>query len=38
MTTGATLNECAKMLRLAGAKDVVCVAAAITKKRVDKTD
>jgi ComF family protein len=38
LTTGATMNECAKMLRLSGAKDVYCVAAAITKKRVDKTD
>ena len=37
-TTGATLNECAKMLRLSGAKDVICVTAAITKKQVDKTD
>ena len=36
-TTGATLNECAKMLRLAGAKDVKCVAATITKKQVDKS-
>ena len=38
MTTGSTLNECAKMLRLSGAKDVICVTAAITKKRVDKKD
>ena len=38
LTTGATANECAKMLRLSGAKDVLCVAAAITKKRVDKTE
>jgi ComF family protein len=36
-TTGSTLNECAKMLMLAGAKEVVCVSAAITKKRVDKS-
>ena len=36
MTTGATLNECAKMLMLSGAKNVVCITAAITKKRVDK--
>lgn len=35
-TTGSTLNECAKLLMLAGAKEVVCVCAAITKKRVDK--
>ena len=38
MTTGSTVNECAKMLRLSGAKDVVCVTAAITKNQVDKTD
>ena len=30
VTTGATLNECAKMLRLAGAEQVFCVAGAIT--------
>jgi ComF family protein len=36
-TTGATLNECAKMLKLYGAKDVRCVTAAITKKQVDKS-
>ena len=35
-TTGATLNECAKMLKLNGAKQVICVSAAITKKQVDK--
>lgn len=29
-TTGATLNECAKVLRCAGAKTVVCAVAAIT--------
>ena len=36
-TTGSTLNECAKMLLLSGAKEVVCITAAITKKRVDKS-
>lgn len=30
-TTGATLSECAKMLKLAGADTVYCVCAAITK-------
>lgn len=30
-TTGSTLNECAKMLKIYGAKEVYCVAAAITK-------
>lgn len=35
-TTGATLNECAKMLLLAGAKDVFCVTAALTKKELKK--
>ncbi|HEX3027010.1 MAG TPA: ComF family protein [Clostridia bacterium] len=33
VTTGATLNECAKMLRLSGAKKVFCSAAACVKKR-----
>jgi len=37
MTTGATLNECAKMLLLSGAKEVFCVTATITKMSVDKT-
>lgn len=32
-TTGATLNECAKMLKLSGAKEVLCVTFAVTKKR-----
>lgn len=32
-TTGATLNECAKMLKLSGAKEVSCVTFAVTKKR-----
>lgn len=31
-TTGSTLNECAKMLMLAGAADVWCVTAAVTRK------
>ncbi len=31
-TTGATLNECAKMLKLSGAKEVLCVTFAVTKK------
>ena len=29
-TTGATLAECARVLREAGAADVVCAAAALT--------
>lgn len=33
-TTCATLNECAKMLLLSGAKAVYCVTAAVTKKEV----
>lgn len=32
-TTGATLNECAKMLLLAGAKEVWCLTAAVTLKK-----
>lgn len=37
-TTGATLDECAKTLMIAGAAQVICVCAAITKheKRVKK--
>lgn len=31
-TTGATLNECAKMLKIYGAKDVFCASFAVTKK------
>ncbi|MCM1285305.1 MAG: double zinc ribbon domain-containing protein [Acetobacter sp.] len=31
-TTGATLNECAKMLNIYGAKAVYCVSCAVTKK------
>ena len=33
-TTGATLNECTKMLKKAGAKKVVCLTAAITKEEL----
>lgn len=32
-TTGATLNECAKMLKIYGAKAVYCAAAAITNNK-----
>ena len=35
-TSGETLNECAKMLWLYGAKDVYCITAALTKMRGDK--
>lgn len=31
-TTGSTINECAKMLLLYGAKEVCCVSAAVTRK------
>ena len=31
-TTGSTLNECAKMLWLNGAKDVYCISVALTKQ------
>jgi|LSQX01.2.fsa_nt_gb ComF family protein len=34
-TTGTTLNECAKTLLIAGAEEVICICAAITKN--DKT-
>ena len=34
-TTGATLEECARMLRLAGAKEVYCTCAAVTRKNKD---
>lgn len=34
-TTGATLNECAKLLLLRGADKVYCVSAAITKRRTE---
>lgn len=33
-TTGATFNECAKMLLLGGADEVYCIAAAVTKREV----
>jgi len=33
LTTGATIGECAKMLRLAGAKEVFCATGAITAYR-----
>ncbi|HZK22286.1 MAG TPA: ComF family protein [Oscillospiraceae bacterium] len=32
-TTGATLNECAKTLLIAGADEVICICAAITKNK-----
>lgn len=32
-TTGATLDECAKTLKLAGAKEVYCVCIAVTRKQ-----
>ena len=35
-TTGATLAECARVLREAGAADVVCAAAALTPLRAEK--
>jgi ComF family protein len=31
-TTGSTINECAKMLLLYGAKEVCCITAAVTRK------
>lgn len=38
ITTGATLNECAKVLEQAGAKDILCVTYACTRpKRVVKS-
>ncbi len=36
-TTGATLNECAKMLWLYGAKDVYCISCALTKSKKNNT-
>ncbi|MBR7092267.1 MAG: ComF family protein [Clostridia bacterium] len=36
ITTGATFNECAKMLRLAGAKSVYCAAAATDTYKAEK--
>lgn len=35
-TSGETLNECAKMLWLYGAKEIYCVTAALTKMRGEK--
>ena len=35
-TTGATLSECARVLREAGAENVVCAAAALTRLRAEK--
>lgn len=35
-TTGATLNECAKILKIRGAEKVYCVTAALTGKKVSK--
>ena len=35
-TTGATLDECAKTLLIAGASDVICLTCAITKKKKNK--
>lgn len=37
-TTGATLSECAKMLRLSGAEDIYCLTAAIAKNKPSETD
>lgn len=36
-TTGATLSECAKMLKLAGAKEVVCCTFAATRLQKENT-
>ncbi len=36
-TTGATLNECAKILKIRGAEKVYCVTAAMTGKKVAKS-
>lgn len=36
-TTGATLDECARMLLLAGAKEVYCVCIAVTRKQEQAT-
>ena len=35
-TTGATLSACARVLREAGAADVVCAAAALTRLRAEQ--
>ncbi len=37
-TTGSTLSECAKQLRLAGAKEVYCAVALVTTKDTCKND
>ncbi len=34
ITTGATMGECARMLRLAGAAEVICGAVAVSNKRI----
>ena len=36
-TTGSTLNECAKMLKIYGAKSVHCATLALTKKEKTKS-
>lgn len=36
-TTGATLNECAKILKIRGAEKVYCVTVALTGKKVSKS-
>lgn len=38
LTTGLTLSECAKQLRLAGANEVYCAVALVTSKYTCKTD
>ena len=35
-TTGETLNECAKMLWLYGAKEIYCISVALTKAKKHK--
>lgn len=35
-TTGSTLNECAKIMKIRGAEKVYCVTAALTGKKVSK--
>ncbi len=37
-TTGATLAECVRVLRDAGAADVVCVTAALTREKKERTE
>ena len=36
LTTGSTLSECGKMLRLAGAQSLVCAVAAVTREEKEK--